>query len=754
MAKSRSSNGKAATKIAKKLSDDRAKGYLADEKHRRFRTNIANMSTAIARQTEIANHKSEESIPALLQVLLEIREALKKEQAVGVASDGNNNNNNAEVDNVFAKNVADSLEVVNYAVDMFGETDRILQLPAVNVNPFSKAPSKKSELGKLVPEDVIAELKDLLGKVGTVTVTPNTLDLWLEAVTWLEGIYNLTAFKVQNLSKVKEKPKADATEAEEIQRIEKWKVKEKIKGEVRQIFPRVDFDDKTFFMITNMTKMDISMYYHLAAMRIRLKIKEFKDQLRYSQQQEIDDVLEPQYDQELDAVAEGRVVSATRAEEDEKNFIYRISIDKKHVELAKQICDMINDLLTNKIVHDLRKYNKSPTDVRLAAFETALDCYKLSRSQEIMLSSFRAEARAAILSYLQNQTWRNQIAGLLNSNWGAPHAKIVRDTVQELDQADSIKEHLHIMLRLRSKLKGEDSTKLLSLVNDILTNTIDRLCPRIYGEIHDVAMQQHSAFSKVAEVTNGDSSPQLKREESAELKRKSSDEQGVVMNEKEDYMSVKVTIPKEYSEVASLVCRIVQDMLSQPLSFSLQERFINPEIGFSNLEAGLKQFGLTEFQCKSLQNLARDASEQLNGYLNESRARNYLWWPTHHKLATDTKDLLEKIPDVKGQLLTLLDLRNKLIGEGSVRLLGRVNSVLSVSLDLLCPQQLSNDYTQINYQEFAREMSMPGLPNPASNPNHRRYSLTRQSSEQLSGGDDNNNNNNNNNMRLSGRYNH
>lgn len=214
--------------------------YRLDDTLKARRTKVEACDGENARELEISKLKAELSVPVIIQILLELDSKLKTELSKASVNPKHKFSKEA---------IGATLDVVDQALGIFAESDRILKM-----NPISKG----CYFLTLNKEQALTELASLVTNVRKITVTDETSKLWTEAALWLEGVYQLTERKVKLISHdAKGNPQKIL-----IKGVEYW--------------PTVDPDDEKLFGIKGLTKMQISEFYHGASEIVRKKINNLK----------------------------------------------------------------------------------------------------------------------------------------------------------------------------------------------------------------------------------------------------------------------------------------------------------------------------------------------------------------------------------------------------------------------------------------------------------------------------------------------
>jgi hypothetical protein len=486
MAKSRNDSRQAEEKI--RLTAEEINKYSTEKKITINRLKIARINvpddkikTLESKCKTISGMDPNESIPVLLQILLEIDQRLKQTSLSVV----NNNNDLSAVNQ--SQSLVETLAVVDNALFIFGQTDRVQLMGAW---------AKAAYLKNLNKDKTVAELQTLVTDAEKIKITADTVEFWIEVTTWLEGIFRRTADKIEKDEKTNE-PKRDAD----------------------GIFPRVDVADWTFYKATGLTKMDISLFYHRAAEVLLKNIASYHEQLRSSKKSSsvLQQVPLPQPVVEaasavpsvatMEAVINGLekpvanesesvknaseyVDNNMRVEEKDESLTLHIVVPKAHSEFLQEICNVVNDMLANPLITEMRKDIFSSDGARIANFETALARFNLTASQKGVLSNYWEDATAAINGYL---TRRSTLRSLL---WYPAHYNRAKEAIDDLAAKTDPQLHLNIMFRLRRGLVGESSVELLKIVNESIMVALDRLCPKQFDNHHDFLAPEVMAVHK------------------------------------------------------------------------------------------------------------------------------------------------------------------------------------------------------------------------------------------------------------------
>ncbi len=443
-------------KEALRLPAERVNFYQKDSEICKNRQAISALPKKLEMQKEIAKHPAEISLPVILQILLQIKNNLE--------SPGAENSNNAP-----DQSLAESLEVLESAIVIFGETDRVQRGSLGDKKAYIK---KLLDDAKVTGQHPFIELERLVNEVAKIQITENTKDLWAELAIWMEGLYKRTADKIEE---------RDANN----------EPKKKKNG----FYPTVDAEDYAIYLFLSITKMDISIHYHRAAIRIEEKIAKFTPVRKMSQPVSVEHpvkavpvvAVEPVMSAEAETQPlEGSIeykMEVMPSATSKKKFTVQLELDESNAEFGQLVCDTIQDMLANPLAMELRQVAHHNEDVRIETLEAKLKIYKFSEMQKMNLSNFKNSAIRVLKKYTDPSTLSivNPIRLFGRSLPGASyfdksnfdHAD---ETIKDLNSLPDVRDQILRVIELRDCLQGNNSTHLGPDITELLINLSDRIC--------------------------------------------------------------------------------------------------------------------------------------------------------------------------------------------------------------------------------------------------------------------------------------
>lgn len=223
----------------KKIPAEKIPHYLLNDAATAVRKRISGLGKE-DQVSVIAKLKAEESLPVLIQILLQLDRVL----------DGELQLSRVNPKYKFSQGeIIRTREVIDHALAVFSEADRFLNMHII---------SKAWYMQFLKAEELFASMEALVTNTTNIAVTDKTRVFWDEFAVWLNGVFELTAQKV---------------------RINGVANKVTINGKLE--WPAVDSDDeKLMHFFRSKTrdeervpgKMMISEYYHWSAQALEKRI--------------------------------------------------------------------------------------------------------------------------------------------------------------------------------------------------------------------------------------------------------------------------------------------------------------------------------------------------------------------------------------------------------------------------------------------------------------------------------------------------
>jgi hypothetical protein len=332
--------------------------------------------------------------------------------------------------------------------------------------------------------------------------------------------------------------------------------------------------------------------------------------------------------------------------EDETSLVYNVEVDKQHGKFLLEICNVVNDMLANPLVDELKKDIPSSDRARLSNFRAALAIHHLSQSQKAALSNFREDAIAAITRYT------NERKSYLNFFWKA-HNKDALKTIDNLNATEDTEEHLNEVLRLHLEMFGQSSETLYKDVNDVLMMALERLCPKNLN---------HHLSGKASIQEGGDGSVKL-----------------------------RIEVAKGHEEFLQQIVDMVSDMLANPLLSLLKKDAASGDVRLrlSSFQSALTLFDLNPNQRMKLSAFFRDdAVSALNNYITSKDTwRSMIINKAHAERAREAIKNLNASEEPKDHLMEMFRLHKEMYGQISVGLYKNINELMLRTLETLCPRQ-------------------------------------------------------------------
>lgn len=450
---------------------EEATAYTTGKKgddNRKLRATIAAIRSRATKHTEIAKYDPKESLPVIMQILLEIQNLLPP---------ANNNNNLPNDENPFPI-VTSTPDIVACGLQTFYEVD-VLQNMAV-----AKIPGYFSGKNMKPAEFIEGILNSLVESIKNIEVTKETEQLWLESSIWLKGIYHRTYDKIKKDKDNQPKRETDGS------------------------FVTIDFLDWTFKKATGLTKMGISNYYAQASQLIDDKIATFK----IAERQHLQDS-KGKAEQSAMHLLRGELASEESEVEDgfqgsvrnnvcvrqngNGTFTFELTVAEKDADVLQEVCETINAMMNNPLQTQLREDMNSSPDVRLQNFESKLKKHGLSEAQKLLLDNLATYAIGKLEKYLNGAPVRNFLGRYVSSYADLAHKSKVESTIRELREEKDPLEQLLILLTLHGHLDTNNSTTVLPIVQELLLVQIDRLCPRVDNKLLNYDAQNTAAAVNV-----------------------------------------------------------------------------------------------------------------------------------------------------------------------------------------------------------------------------------------------------------------
>lgn len=501
------------------ISPDRENNYRTSPVISKFRDTINGLDTDTEKTSTIAATDCEESVPALIRILLEIKtEFLKQKQAI-ISGGSNDNNNNLDLANhPRAKRLAKiegTLLSLSKALNIFGEADRVLQ-ELKKINPLLH-PVKAYDLVKHInKDDTLKGLIDLVANSKNIYVNDATIKLWKEVTIYLCGIYRRTADKIPHVDGVPQRDK---------------------NGE----FKRVDMGDTFFYGKTKLTKMEVSLYYRsvqqeVEALMARYEARKImkadrkkKKLLAAAQASQNNLVTAPAavaaVSRELPPASPVRMptlIPTTTAaptpfilrtqgmvpclisvmetdDEDPEYSSIKIKVLKKDMPLLQNVSDYAKSLFDGPVLKQLKEDINLDPDSRITNFAIVLKEYGFTPTQNKMMQHFRRDAINVLTRYVTNVSRINPSRylgqGVLFGIFDPSNADLVTPAISALNATNDIREQVLIIAKLRSDVYGRHSTTVYPALTDFLLKEIGRLCPQ---QERQAVLQREASQSDVS----------------------------------------------------------------------------------------------------------------------------------------------------------------------------------------------------------------------------------------------------------------
>ena len=443
-----------------KLSDARIQFYKTDSVICANRTAISKLTSKLAMQKEISKKPAEASLPVILQILLEVKSRLVGQ---GVVVGSAQNNNNVAALPSLSEEIVKTLAVIDNTTTILGETDRVQRGSLGEKKAYIK---KLLDDAKLTGENPFVELENMVKDVDNLSMTDETVKLWAELSIWLEGLYQKTAKNIKQRDANNE-PMRDK------------------KG----CYPTVDTEDFGIWFLFSITKMDISIHYHRASVKLDAIIAQFKPGRKPSRptmEAVAQDALATEA--EDGAVVDGSIDYKMEVKpSSSKGFItLQIEIPETSAEYGQVICETVQSMFADPLAHELRKDVGKSDDARISNLESLLTQYGLSQMQAVNLVNFREDAKSVLNGYTDPNTlgWANPMR-LFGRSAPLPgfldhvNAPLADEAISDLNCSTDVTEHFKIIINLRRQLKETNSTNLRPAITKLMIDAIERICPDV-----------------------------------------------------------------------------------------------------------------------------------------------------------------------------------------------------------------------------------------------------------------------------------
>lgn len=351
------------------------------------------------------------------------------------------------------------------------------------------------------------------------------------------------------------------------------------------------------------------------------------------------------------------IESNMRTIEEHGKYIFSVAVEKKDEEFLREISDVINDVLSNPLVDELKKHADSNSAVRLTNFEAALKAHHLTPSQKAALLNFRDDAIEEINKYL------NEKNSLFNYVYKA-HDKVARDTIAKMNATEDTEDHLNAVLRLHRDVYKGKSITLYGYTTSVLLMALERLCPQ------DVDLNLSGKTS--------------------------------ILADDESSVTLQIEVSSDHKEFLQKIVDIVNDMLNNPLvSLLKKDQFSsNERLRISSFQSALAslRFTFTPVERVMLSTFREDAIAVLEIYQKSSL------WPTHyHAAAAAIEHLNEVKDDLREQVITMIRLHREMYAQKSDKLYKGIHELLMNTLQMLCPKPPRQVFEQQNNQTAAKD---------------------------------------------------
>jgi len=549
---------------AARLTEAEIQAYKTREDVRITREKIADIPEFDKKINAIKDKEAEEVLPIILKVLLTIQEVLLADVSTL------RQQNPAAVDKYTR-----TLAMLDKAITIFGVTEKVtaagIDAQKAYLKKLTEAAQKRAqETGE--PVDIFADLKMLVEDAHHVELTENTVPLWMELATLMQGLYWHNA---QNVPAKKMDPKTG----------------EPIKSNDGVInffnktlyYPRVDLLDGAIFKLYDITKLDVSINYRRASLILRNKIDAFvpeKQVVAIPSPVQTNAPSAIQYEMESVPVADSRFVSI------------RIRIKEDDLPAGTSIPDIVDSMFANPLGVMLSSKAHLDPEARIRDFEKQLAIYKLSDPLKKSLGKFIKEADVVIGSYTDPTqlnilnparhlpTYIPGMSFFLKTNHDA--AEKAKSKLEE--SKEDILKQFEKMFAFFEELKVAKSKTLRAEVIKLFLNQIDiiRKCPNAHA----------SRINYKKELLPADV---------------------------EGYITLQIDIPEKDVEMGQVICRALEGFFANPLGLALAPMMDCNDVArlqhFSDL---LDVHGLTPMQKVEYVNFRQSAAEEMNKYTDPS----------------------------------------------------------------------------------------------------------------------------------------
>lgn len=300
-----------------------------------------------------------------------------------------------------------------------------------------------------------------------IKVTPQTAAFWQEAEVWLQGWYK-RSFDLAPKDRAGV-PKRDAS------------------GK----YERYDLEDKALFSYTKLTKLEVAEYYQRLAVEITRQL----EALQVAQQQApVAQV--PAAAAADQAAAQEAMPDIIEIEPNGSGTRFIINLPDKDKATLKRIRDAVmlalnpeQEILSIINGRPLTNYGTRPddkgmaemldsvenesNDARFAALEIGVRDIGLTGKQAEMLAGIKKLAITKLEAYC-NKPYRVPLTNIAFFPGYLEHANVglVKQTVAELEESETVEDQLGVILDLRYKLTLENSTRALPEVDNVLNTAI------------------------------------------------------------------------------------------------------------------------------------------------------------------------------------------------------------------------------------------------------------------------------------------
>lgn len=632
-----------------KLSEDRVEFYKTDPAIVTARANITAIPEYSDKIDAIKDKEGEESLPIIINVLLNIQEVLL-----------------ADVSALQKKNPAaaekfkETIAILEKIVTIFGETDKVTQGGLDAQKEYLKklkAAAEKRAKETNTEVNVFADLEMLVEDAYKVEFTENTAPLWMELATWMEGLYWHNAHNITHkIDPVTNEPTKSNDGV-----ISPWNKK--------LYYPRVDKLDGIIFKLFDITKLDVSINYHRASVFLRKKIEEFVPELARSVSPvEVGASTKPDAPSAIDFNME------TMQSQTEGYSTSSVRIKEADIPAGTSIPDIVQSMFANPLGVMLSRKAHLNAVSRIEDFAEQLAVYGLSEVLKESLAGFSDSANAVLDSYTNPATLHvtNPARYLPTFIPGVSLFKKVNDDHASNTKAALVKlnndvtKQLQLMIDLSKTLDKSHSTRLLPAVIKLLLNQIDiiRKCPDAHASRIKYNMEVLPA-----------------------------DYQG--------YITLQIDIADKDVQMGQIICKAIQGFFSNPLGLALAPMIdCDADARLQHFSRMLKIHGLTPMQKVEFANFRARATARLNGYTDPSNysilnpvrlvGRDVIPFGVylenvHAPLADATIGKMMCATSVTDQIRYMLEMRLKLKSETSQKLEPEVTKFLIEFINGIIP---------------------------------------------------------------------